>query len=115
MIPTGALRSFLTAAFTEAPSISQFGAYTTQSRWYTVRSTAVHRPVLCSASRQDKIRALPLHSQVGAMSTITDSEWNDVKSALIGLISSIRRADGPSWADAFKMSKHYLEVRVPTE
>eukprot|EP00892_Ulva_mutabilis_P005267 jgi/Ulvmu1/3111/UM015_0151.1 len=43
------------------------------------------------------------------MSTLSTSEWDDVKSALLGLITSMRRADGANWAAAFETSGHYLD------
>jgi hypothetical protein len=47
------------------------------------------------------------------MTTSSDDEsWEKTEAALSALITGKRRADGANWADAYSMSKHYLEVRL---
>jgi len=47
-------------------------------------------------------------------SKITETEWNDVSAAVIGLIRS-RRKDGVTRVSSFHSSHHYLDVRAPSQ
>jgi hypothetical protein len=50
------------------------------------------------------------------MTTSSDDEsWEKTEAALSALITGKRRADGANWADAYSMSKHYLEVRLSNQ
>lgn len=64
--------------------------------------------------RHSSTPTLRQFSDANNMSDISDSDWNDVKSSLLGLINS-QRSDRAIWQTAFQMSQHYLEVRSPPQ
>lgn len=105
------LRCFPTKALTDLHSTRKLGILPLHNHAYS--SSAVHRPLLCQVSRPTPANILRLHSQLGTMSSITAAEWKDVSSALLDLITMIKRADGPNWDVAFQMSPQYLDVRAP--
>lgn len=84
-----------------------------EGRFHIPSSTRGHRSCACDSTlRQRSTHSFRLYSYANSMSDISASDWNDVKSSLLGLIHSLKRADGSTWQTAHEAAPQYLEVRL---
>lgn len=83
-----------------------------QGRFHIGSSTRGHRfRARDFALRQRSTHSFRRYSCTNSMSDISASDWNDVTSSLLGLITSLKRADGSNWQTAYAISPQYLDVR----